>query len=121
MSRYAWPVQAYRVEHKKTGQKARFFCQRLSRSLDSDDVLSLRTFLALSNCELNLLAFFQGLETAAGDSAEVSEYVRTVFLSDETKTFSFVEPFNSASSSRHNNNLDLSKYELDGEIANRSR
>jgi len=41
------------------------------------DVLSLRTFLAVSNSELDLLAFCQRLEAVARDSAEVGKYVRT--------------------------------------------
>ncbi len=41
------------------------------------DVLSLRTFLAVSNSELDLLAFCQRFEAVAGDSAEVGKYVRT--------------------------------------------
>jgi len=69
---------------------------------DCDDVLCLRTFLTLGNSELNLLTFGQGLETRALNSAEVSKYVWTVFLLDETKAFGFVEPFNGTGSSRHN-------------------
>ena len=70
--------------------------------LQSDDVLGLRTFLALSHGELNLLAFSQGLEARTGDGAEMCEHIRTTFLLDKTKTFSFVEPLNGAFNCRHN-------------------
>ena len=43
--------------------------------LDGYDVLSLRTFLALRDSELDLLAFGQGLKAIARDVAEMSKYV----------------------------------------------
>ncbi|VVT22345.1 hypothetical protein MARINON1_51133 [Marinobacter salarius] len=69
--------------------------------LDSSNVFRLRTFLALGNGELNLLAFCQGLEAAALNCAVVNEYVRAAFTSDKAKAFCFVEELNSAGSSRH--------------------
>lgn len=69
--------------------------------LDSSYVFRLRTFLALGNGELDLLAFCQSLETAALNCAVVNEYVRAAFTSDKAKTFSFVEELNSTGSSRH--------------------
>ena len=75
--------------------------------LDSSNVFRLRTFLALGNGELNLLAFCQGLESAALNSAVVNEYVRAAFTSDETKAFCFVEKLNSTGSSRHNHNPEI--------------
>jgi hypothetical protein len=76
-------------------------CQIVILYLQNYDVLSLRTLLALSNCELDFLAFDQSLEARTSDRTEVSENVRARFLFDETKTFSFVEPFYGAGSSRH--------------------
>ena len=46
----------------------------------------------MSHGELNLLTFGQGLEAGALDGAEMCEHIRTTFLLDKTKTFSFVEP-----------------------------
>ncbi|AKH70875.1 hypothetical protein IMCC21906_03238 [Spongiibacter sp. IMCC21906] len=71
--------------------------------LYSDDVLSLRTFLALSYSELNALAFNQSFKTTARDCAVVSEYVWTRLLLDEAETFRLVKPFNSTSC--HNLNI----------------
>ena len=48
-----------------------------STSIDGYDVLSLRAFLASRNCELDLLAFGQGLESVARDVAEMSKYIGT--------------------------------------------
>ncbi len=70
---------------------------------DRDDVLSLGTFLALGDRELDFLAFGQGFEARTGDGAEVGKYVRTIFLLDEAKTFGFVEPFDGAGNSGHSN------------------
>lgn len=69
-------------------------CQRL----DSDNILSLWAFLTLGDDELYALAFSQGFETGAGNSAVVSENIGAGLLFDKTKTFGFVEPFNGASS-----------------------
>jgi len=76
--------------------------QAVSRNLERYDVLRLGTFLTLSNSELDFLAFNQGFETVASNSAEVGKNVGTRFLLDKAKTFGFVEPFNGAGSSRHN-------------------
>ncbi len=46
----------------KNGPQGPVFYAYRTRGSDRDDVLSLRTFLALSNCELNLLAFGQSFE-----------------------------------------------------------
>ena len=69
----------------------------MSCRLDGDDVLGLRTFLALYDVERYALTFGKGAETLALDLLEVREYVRTAVASDETETFSLVEPFNRAS------------------------
>ena len=73
-----------------TASEAAFF-KRADCYLNSNNVLCLRAFLAVSYGELNLLAFCQGLESAALNSAVVNEYVRAAFTSDEPKAFCFVE------------------------------
>jgi hypothetical protein len=63
------------------------------RGLEQGNVLSLRTFLALSHSELDFLTFSQGFETSALDGGEVNENVRSLGLLDKAKTLGFVEPF----------------------------
>src|SRR5690606_3561327 len=62
--------------------------------VDSDDfdVLGLRALLPLADRELDALTFGQGLETGAGDGAEVSEDVGAGFLGNEAEALGFVEP-----------------------------
>lgn len=72
---------------------------RLRRSsfnpcLDDNDIFGLRTFLALSNGELDLLSFDESFETRSDDRAIVGEHVGSGILFDETETFGLVEPFN---------------------------
>ena len=71
-------------------------------SLDRNDILSLRAFLALRDGELDLLAFGERLEAAALNRAEVRKYVRARFLGDEAEALGFVEPFHGSRSCRHN-------------------
>ena len=63
---WRWSLQQRETHfppHKTKKQaKACFLHYALKRS-ESNDVLSLRTFLALSHCELNFLAFSQSFET----------------------------------------------------------
>jgi hypothetical protein len=90
---------------------ATVFCtsQLAILQLERYDVLSLGAFGAFGDCELNFLAFSQGFETLSLDGTEVSKHVRSGFLLDKTKAFSFVKPFNGSSSSRHNiNPINLS-------------
>jgi hypothetical protein len=97
---------------QKKGQNkfALFSCNNLvSFELDRRDILSLWSFLTLCHCEFNFLAFNQSFETRAVDCAEVSKDVWSRLLSDKTKSFSFVEPFNRTGSSCHNNFLNLQK------------
>ena len=100
---------------KNGARRPRFLARRYQAravfnvALEGDDVLCLRTFLALSYSELNALAFGQGFEAGALDSAEVSEHVRAVFLLDKTKTFSFVEPLNGTGGSGHIDLLIIQK------------
>jgi hypothetical protein len=75
--------------------------QLLCTDLDRDDVLSLRTFLAVSYVKLNLLAFCQRFKSVTLDVAEVSEYVRTGLLLDEAEAFRVVKPFNGSSCFSH--------------------
>lgn len=87
---------------RNSGLETRRYC------LCSNDVFSLRTFLALSYSELNALTFGQGFEAGAGDCTEVCEDVWARSLLDKTKTFSFVEPLDSTGCSiRHNNILNI--------------
>jgi len=95
-----------RKPKRKKAAEAAFF-KRADCYLNSNNVLCLRAFLAVSYGELNLLAFCQGLESAALNSAVVNEYVRAAFTSDETKAFCFVEKLNSTGSSRHNHNPEI--------------
>ena len=69
----------------------------MQRLRSGDDVLSLRTFLALHDREAHALAFDQALVAFADDLLEVSENVSAAFARDETKTFRFIEPFYGAS------------------------
>ena len=62
---------------------------------DSCYVNSSRTFLAVLNFELNVLAFCQSFEAITLNSREVYEYVfATICRSNEAKAFSLVEPLN---------------------------
>jgi hypothetical protein len=56
------------------------------------DFVSLHAFLTLYGDKADFLAFFQALEAAALDRAEVHEQIRTAFGSDKTKTFLVVKP-----------------------------
>ncbi|ABV12294.1 hypothetical protein CKO_01153 [Citrobacter koseri ATCC BAA-895] len=62
---------------------------------DSCYVNSSRTFLAVLNFELNVLAFSQGFEAVTLDSGEVYEHIfAAISRSNEAKTFRLVEPLN---------------------------
>ena len=74
---------------------------RTARSSDWDDVLCLRTLLALGHGELDLLPLDQRLEAAAGDGAEMNKNVRSLLLSDKAKALRFVEPLHLTSMRRH--------------------
>jgi len=76
-----------------------------TKVLNGNNVLGLRTFLALSYSELNFLAFGQSLEAVTRDCTEVCKNVGARFLLDKTKTFRFVEPLNGTGNCRHNNIL----------------
>lgn len=65
--------------------------------LERSYVFSLRAFFALSYDELNLLTFFQRLETCAGDGAVVDKDVGAALLLDKAEAFAVVEPLNSSS------------------------
>ncbi len=104
-------VKLKRVTGSETRDKKRRKWQshlrRLSK-LQSYYVSSLWAFLALLNFERYFLAFSQSFEAFRSDCTEVNEYVSTaVVLSNETKTFLFVEPLNDTSSLRHNVSLNI--------------
>lgn len=63
--------------------------------------LGLRTFLALHDLELHLVAFLQALVAFGFYGAVVNENIRTVFLSDESEALCIVEPFHCAFNARH--------------------
>src|SRR5215471_11957090 len=66
------------------------------RSAESHDVFRLRSFLALSDVELDLLPFLQAAIAVAGDRAEVHEHVLATLDSNETVALVGVEPLHSA-------------------------
>src|SRR5690554_3890889 len=72
---------------KKGSLGCLFLMLRNPQGLQGNNVLRLRTLLALSYGELNLLTFGQGLETRALDGAVVNKYVRAAFTSDKPKPF----------------------------------
>lgn len=59
-------------------------------------VLRLRSFLSLRDLHRYLLAFMQGLATAAIDSAMVNKNIFTAFTFNETESLFVIEPFNGA-------------------------
>ena len=63
---------------------------------DDGDVAGLRTLGSLLDLELNLLAFFQVLETFALNGGEVDEDIRAAFASEESVALASVEPFDCA-------------------------
>jgi len=83
--------------------------QAKSRLLNRYDILCLGAFIALSNSELDFLAFSQRFVSVACNSAEMRKYVGSGFLLDEAKTFGVIEPFYSSSSSRHSHNPIFSR------------
>jgi len=69
--------------------------------LEGNYILCLRTFLAISDSELDFLAVRQSLEALAFDGAEVDEDIRAICSLDKAKTLGLVKPFNSAGCCRH--------------------
>ena len=68
----------------------------LFRLLLRNDVLGLRAFLSVCDCELDLLSICQGFEAITLNSAEVNEYIRTIFLCDKTVALGLVKPLHGA-------------------------
>jgi len=61
--------------------------------LDLRYVASLRTFLAVDNLELDLIAFLQALISVVSDRAVVHEDIRTAILAaDKAEAFRIIEP-----------------------------
>jgi hypothetical protein len=61
---------------------------------EADYGIRLRTFLALDNIELDLIALFEGLVPVQLDSGVMNEYIWPVFASDESVALGVVEPLN---------------------------
>jgi len=57
-------------------------------------IRSLKAFWAVHNIERNCFAFSKRFETVGDDSREVYEYIFTVILLDEPKSFGVIEPLN---------------------------
>ena len=51
----------------------------------------------------NLVAFIEGFKTSGIDSGMMNKHIRSVFLLNESESFSVIKPLNS--SIRHNNIL----------------
>jgi hypothetical protein len=69
------------------------FCQMCNQLAYDDDVCGLKTFGALFNSELDLLAFLQVLETFALDGGEMDEDIRAAFALEKAVAFRSIEPF----------------------------
>lgn len=61
------------------------------------DLLGLHAFLALNGHKRDFLTFLEGFEPLTFDGAEMHEQIRAFLRGDETKAFSFVEPFDGSS------------------------
>ena len=60
------------------------------------DVLGLRAFLSVCDSELDLLSVCQCFEAITLYSAEVNEYIWTIFLCDKTVALGLVKPLHGA-------------------------
>jgi hypothetical protein len=60
------------------------------------DVGSLRTFGSLNNVELDILPFFEGLESISLESRIMNKDIFSAFETDKSEAFPIVEPFDSA-------------------------
>jgi len=60
------------------------------------DVFGLRAFLSICDREFDLLSIGQGFETITLNSAEVNEYIWTIFLCNKTVALGFVKPLHGA-------------------------
>ena len=82
-------------KNEKAPQRRGFSYKISGLELDSSYVNCCRTFLAVLNFKLNVLAFGQSFETITLDSGEVYEHIfAAISRSNETKTFRLVEPLN---------------------------
>jgi hypothetical protein len=89
------------------------------RNCESDygHVGSSRAFGALFHIERNPVSFVQGTKTGGVDGTVMYEYIRPVFLLDETKTLAVIKPFyNSVCHAiiLQNNNFQRHKLKDDG-------
>ena len=84
--------------------------QLFGQILQDGNVSCLRAFLALLDCEFDLLAFVQVAETFALDGGVVDKDIRTVLTSDEAVALAGIEPFDRADDTfRHINCLLMAK------------
>ena len=86
-------LKVYVFESKEPQNKCSgVLCQSLVL-VDDGDVRGLQTLGALFNCELDLLAFLQVLETISLNSGEVNEDIGAAIAFDEPVAFCSIEPF----------------------------
>jgi len=78
---------------------ALYVCQ--SVGLESDNVLSLGSFLTFNDRKFNSLTFIKGFETFGNDSVEVDENIATGITLDKAVAFTTIEPFDSTLFFRH--------------------
>ena len=100
------------------------FCLLCSQLADDDYVCGLETLGALFNCELDLLAFLQVLESFALNGGEMYEDIRPALALEETVALCSVEPFDcTVDTFRHVCLLVASKKCLEGThwVLHRSR
>jgi hypothetical protein len=73
-------------------------CRCASGGSDLFHRLGLRSFGALGDLKLDLVAFIQGLEARRGNGRVVDEDIRTIILRDEPKPFLVVKPLHGTTS-----------------------
>ena len=77
------------------------FSFTFSGVLERDYILCLRTFLAISDSELDFLAIGQGFEAVALDGAKMDKDIRAILALNKAETLGLVKPFNCACCCRH--------------------
>jgi hypothetical protein len=81
------------VDAKKPRFSGAFFFGSSGGSSDLGHIRGLRSFLALNNFELDLIALGEGLETGSAYRAEMHEDIGPTFTRNESESFGVVEPF----------------------------
>mgnify|MGYP003298106131 CR=1 FL=1 len=74
---------------------------KVHRHLDDDDVLCLKSFLTLSDVELDRLSFLQCSISVTDDGAKMRKNVRALALFNKAKSLLFVKPLYRASRCSH--------------------